>query len=78
MLSDVVDGADVGVVERRSGTSFAPEAFQCLWILGYIIGQELESHETPELGVLGLINHPHAAATELFNDAIARDGLANH
>src|ERR1700688_4203669 len=28
-------------------------------------------------GVLGLIDHPHATATELFEDAIVRDGLAD-
>ena len=31
-----------------------------------------------ELGVLGLVDHTHAAAAELFEDAVMRDGLANH
>jgi hypothetical protein len=28
--------------------------------------------------VLGLIDHTHPTAAELFNDAIARDSLADH
>ena len=29
-------------------------------------------------GVLSFINHTHTASTELFNDAVMRNGLANH
>jgi hypothetical protein len=28
-----------------------------------------------ELGVLGTINHAHATAAKLFEDAVVRDGL---
>ena len=40
--------------------------------------QELERDESLELGVLGLIDRTHAAATEFFRDAVVRDGLADH
>jgi serine/threonine protein kinase len=33
---------------------------------------------TVQLQVFSLIDHTHAAATELFQDAIVRDGLADH
>src|SRR5438445_13771708 len=29
-------------------------------------------------GVLGFVNHAHPPAAELFNDAVVRDGLADH
>ena len=29
-------------------------------------------------GVLGLMDHPHPATAELFNDAIMRDGFTDH
>jgi hypothetical protein len=32
----------------------------------------------PLFSVIGLINDTHSAATELLEDAIMRDGLANH
>jgi hypothetical protein len=31
-----------------------------------------------EPDVLGLVHHTHAATTELFDDAVGRDGLADH
>jgi hypothetical protein len=40
--------------------------------------QELESDQATEPGVLGLIDHPHATATKLFEDVIVRDKLAHH
>jgi hypothetical protein len=46
--------------------------------VSYFFGQELQGHEPAKAGVLGLVHNPHAAATELFNDAVVRDGLADH
>jgi hypothetical protein len=40
--------------------------------------QELERHEAAELGVFGLVHHAHAAATELFPNAVVGNGLADH
>jgi hypothetical protein len=42
VLPDLVDGADVGVVEGRGGPSFATEALQRLRIPGNLLRQELE------------------------------------
>ena len=38
MLANVVNRADVGMVESRRGTSFTPKAFQCLRVSGNIVG----------------------------------------
>ena len=56
---------------------FALEARQRLRVLGDIIGQELQGDEAIELGVFGLVDHTHAAAAELLDDAVVRDGLAD-
>ena len=42
------------------------------------VRKEFQGDEAVELGVLGLVDHSHAAATEFFEDAVVRDGLANH
>ena len=34
--------------------------------------------EAAELDVLGFVDHAHATAAELLNDAVVRDCLANH
>src|SRR5713101_5874925 len=74
-LADVVNRADVGMVERGGGTSFTSETFQCLRVSGNVIRQELERHETTKLGVLGLVDDAHSATAEPLDDAVARDGL---
>jgi hypothetical protein len=64
------------VVQSGGGARFALEAFQSLALLGKMFRQELQGNEPAELGVLGLINHTHAAATQLLEDAVVRNGSA--
>ncbi len=70
--------ADVRVVECGSGPSLALETFQRLSISGKLFGQEFQSDVAAQVHILGLVNDPHAAATELLQDAIVRHGLADH
>ena len=39
---------------------------------------ELQGDEAVQPGVLGLVHHSHAAPAELLDDAVVRDGLADH
>jgi len=39
----------------------ALKAGECLWVFGYVIGQELESHEATEFDILSLVDDAHAA-----------------
>ena len=78
VLADFVNGADVGMIQRRCGPGFALEAFQGLRVLRDFVGQELQRDEAAERGVFGLVDHAHAAAAQFFDDAVVRDGLADH
>ncbi len=78
VLADFVDGADVGMVQRGGRARFAAETLQGLRVLGYIVGQEFQSDEAAEARVLGLVDDAHPAAAELLDDAVVRDGLADH
>jgi len=49
-----------------------------LGVLRYFIGQKLQSDEPVQGQVLGLIDHPHAAATQLLDNAVMRDYLVDH
>src|SRR5262245_23726891 len=62
MLVNVVDGADVGVVQGRCGASLAPESLEGLRVVGQPLGQELEGNATAQAIVLGLVDHSHSAA----------------
>ena len=66
------------MVERRRGLGFTLKPAQGLGIAGDFIGKELEGNKTVEPGVLGLVNHAHAAAPQLFDNPVVGDGLADH
>ena len=78
LTTDFMDRANVGMVEGRSGTRLTTETFQRLRVLCQFIWQEFERYEAPELNILGLEDHAHTAATDLLDDAVVRDGLADH
>ena len=78
VLANLVDRADVGMVQCRGGLRFSLETSESLGVIGHFVGQKLESDEAMEQSVLGLVDHTHPAAAELLDDAVVRDGLANH
>jgi hypothetical protein len=78
VLSDFVDRADVGMVQRGGGTRFAAEAFERMRIIRYFGRQKLERDEAAQFGVLRLVDDAHATATEFLEDAIVRNDAADH
>ncbi len=77
-LADLVDGADVGMVDLRSGPCLAQEPPLLLLGGAALAGEELQRHQAAELQVAGLVDHAHAAAAEALQDLIVRDGAADH
>jgi hypothetical protein len=56
--------------ECRCGLGFTLKSTERLGIPGYLLRKKLKRDETMQPGILGLIDHPHPATAELFNDAI--------
>src|SRR5262249_17496817 len=52
--------------------------FESFRVLGQVFRQELEGHQPAKLDVFGFVHYAHAAAPQLFQDVVVRDGLANH
>jgi hypothetical protein len=77
-LPDLVDGADIGMIQCRGGSRLPPKPLQSLVISRNFLGQKLQSDKPPKLGIFGLIDHTHPAAAELLNDPVVRDGLPDH
>ena len=77
-LVDLMDRADVRMIERRCGLGLADEA--PLGFLGgaALMGQELERHRPVELQIDGLVDHPHAASPQAIEDAVVGDRAADH
>ncbi len=78
LLANVVNGADVGVVQCGRGLGFTLKAGQRLRVAGDFIGQEFQGDKSAQPGVLGLVHHTHPTAAQLLDDAVVRDGLADH
>jgi hypothetical protein len=53
------------------------KTFQSLGIVSYFFRQELQGHKPAKASVLGLIHNTHPSTTELLDDAVMRDGLAD-
>jgi hypothetical protein len=78
LVVNFVDGADIRMVQCRGGLRFALKASEGLHIFGNVVRQELKGHKAVQLYVLGLIDHTHTTAAQFLDDAVVRDGLANH
>ena len=77
VLADIVDGADVGVVQRRCGARLAAESLQGLGIVGEVGRQELQRDEALQPRILGFVDDAHAAAAQLLDDAVVRERLTD-
>ena len=78
VLVNLVDGADVGVIEGGDGASLVDEARLVLLVLQRVGPEEFQGDRTPQPGVLGLVNHTHAAFAQLFGDSVVGDDSADH
>jgi hypothetical protein len=66
------------MVQSRCRLGFALKAGECLRVTGNLPRQELEGDEAMKPRVLGFVDDAHAAAAEFLDDAVVRDGLADH
>src|SRR5215472_1855674 len=70
MNADVINRADVGVIERRSGTRLAFETLEGDPVTDKIRGQKFERHKTVQPCVTRLVNDTHAPTTHLGDHSI--------
>ena len=78
LAADVVDRADVRMVEGGSGPRFALETLQRLRVAGDLRRQELEGHKAAQARVLRLVDDAHAAAAQLLQYLIMRNRSSDH
>ena len=78
LLADVVDGADVRVVQRRGRLRFAREPAQGLGIASTSSSEtNLSATGRLQPRIFGFVDDAHAAAAELLDDAVVRERLTN-
>src|SRR5690349_4138007 len=66
VLTDFVDGTNVGMVQGGGRAGFTPKSFKGLRVLRQSLRQKLQSDEAAQLGVLSLVDNTHAATAEPF------------
>ena len=69
-LTNVINRANVRMIQRRGRARFTPESFDRLSILRYIVRQEFQRDVSPKPRVLGLIHHAHATAAQFFQHSV--------
>ena len=77
-LADVVNRADIRMVQGGGGPGFATEPLRGVGIDRPVRWQELERHWPSEPRVLPAIHHAHTPAAERGKNPIMRDRLADH
>jgi len=78
VFSDVVDGADVPVIERGGGPGLHPEPVERLLIARELFGHELDGNRPPQPDVLGSVDDAHSASAQLADDSVVRDRPSDH
>jgi hypothetical protein len=78
ILADVVNRADVRMIDRGGRPGFAPESVQRTRVGSNVVGQKFQRYKPAKTRVLGTVNHTHASATDFLDDAVMRYGLAGH
>ena len=74
--ADIVDGADIGVIERRGRSRFPLETFQRLRRRGDPVRQDFDRHDPFETRVRGPIHFAHPAGAERADDFVRAEASA--
>ncbi len=78
LLPDLVDSADILMIESGGGFGFSQQTLFGV-LIGRDFGWEEFNRDFPvEPLVLSQVDLAHATTPELLDDAVVRDGLADH
>jgi hypothetical protein len=74
-LVNLVDRADVRMVQRGRSFGFSLETAEGLRVVGKIIGKKLQGNVATQLEVFSFIHHTHPAAADPAEDAVMGNRL---
>src|ERR1700758_3520825 len=78
LLANLINRADVGVIQRGCRTRLSAKTLEGMWVLGQVVRKKLKRDKPSKRSVLGLVHNTHAAAAQLFDDAVVGDSFADH
>src|SRR5437867_2278554 len=77
-LIDIINRANVWMVQRGGHSSFSPKPRQRVGITNESRGKKLQGDKPAQLGVFRFVHDAHPAATDPFDDPIVRNRFADH
>src|SRR5690606_40857248 len=78
LLSEIIDGRDVGVVERRTSLCLAHEPLASVQIGPDRSENEFQRHGATEPHIFRPVYGSHAALTQFLGDPVMGDCLSDH
>src|SRR5215472_15404871 len=75
VLADVVDRANIGMIEGGGSFGFTAETLKRTAVLSEVLGQKFQRDKASKARVFRLVDDTHAAPAQLFQNAVVRDGL---
>ena len=76
LVADVVEHADVRMIQRSNGAGFAFEAGAQILALGDVFGQDLDGDGAVEPGVAGFVHLAHASGADRGEDLVGAEFFA--
>ena len=70
LFADIVDGKEVGMIERGDGASLLLETAEAVGVAGEGFGEHFERDLAAKAGVAGAVDFAHAAGTQRRNDLV--------
>ncbi len=78
VLGNLMDGANVRMIQSGSGARFALEPLEGLGIILHVRRKEFQRHVAAEDQVLGFIDDSHSTSAELVEHAVVRVRISDH
>ena len=75
---DLIDRADIWMVECGCRPGLVDEAFCRFSVTAQVSGKYLDRYHTVEIDVTGLVDYAHSAFADLFDYRVMRDRFAYH
>src|SRR5215472_8622193 len=66
------------MIERGGSKRFPAQAFERTRVVGYFFRHKFQRDVAAKLRVLRLVYNAHSAVAQLLDDAVVRDGVADH
>ena len=78
IAGDIVNGDDVGVIQRRGRFCLLHEAPLALSVRDFLRRQDFDGDKAIEVRVPGFVNHAHPALAQFLDDLVVRNGPSDH